>query len=161
MRIFVHSGWFGRGPLSAGMAALAERLKPFGETTYHAWNDQTVIAEINSLPAANKIVVIGFSLGANELGWIDSHTQRRINLGVAYDPSKQSPLCQRNEKGEYVQEVTHYDRLLCYYHPNAWIYGGSKYVGKGVETVEINLPHLAVQFSEDLHRRTIGAVREL
>ncbi len=159
MRIFVLSGWFGRGPLSAGMALLANRLKPYGDVTYHAWNDQSIISSVNA--SEGKVAIIGFSLGANELGWMDPYFKRKVDLGVAYDPSKQSPLARRDANGEYVQHVMNYKRLLCYYHPNAWVYGGSKYVGKGVETSLINLPHLSVQFSEALHSQTLTAIAML
>jgi hypothetical protein len=118
LRIYVLSGWFGMGPLSSGMSALVPRLQRFGLTTYHDWNDQQIIVAMNRLPVTQKIVIVGFSLGANELGWIEGRIKRRINLGVAYDPSKQSPLCTRSAEGEYVQTVTQYDRLICYYNPN-------------------------------------------
>ena len=64
-------------------------------------------------------------------------------------------------EGPYVQEATRYDRLLCYYNPGTWIYGGSRYVGPNVETIHIDMPHLSVQFSEELHAKTIAAVKSL
>ena len=144
------------------MEQLAKRLEPYGQVTNHDWNDPGVVPAIGQQSKDDPIVVIGFSLGANQLGWINDKTGRRIQLGVAYDPSRQSPLVGTSEDGRpYTQTATHYDRLLCYYNPGTWIYGGSRYVGSNVETTHIDMPHLSVQFSEALHTRTIAAVRSL
>ncbi len=164
LRIFVLSGWFGRG-LSPGMAALAKQLEPYGETTFHPWDDPNVVMGMDTISDSIKVAIIGYSLGANQLGWIDHHTSRKIDLGVAYDPSKQSPLVTRMLVGfkqvEFIQRAPHFKRILCYYHPNAWFYGGSRYIGTNVETTTINMPHLAVQFSQELHAKTIEAVQAL
>ncbi len=157
-RIYVLSGWFGR-TASPGMNALATSLNIYGRTSFHGWRDPTVIRQINR--CMDKVVVIGFSLGANQLGWYNDHVERRIELGIAYDPSKQSPLVTRNAAGEYVQHVELYDKLVCYYHPQAWHYGGSKFEGPGVVTVTVNGPHLTMQFNNALHQRTIEEVRAL
>lgn len=162
LRIYVLSGQFGRGPISMGMGALAERLRPYGDVTYRLWRDLTVVDEINNLSTDNKVAVIGYSLGANQLGWLDTHVKRRrINLGVAYDPSKQSPLVQRTPQGEYVQVVSIYDKLICYYHPKAWIFGGSKYEGPNTRNIVVTDLHLGMQFNNNLHEMTIEEVRRL
>ena len=161
LRIFVLSGWFGQA-FSPGMASLSDQLKRYGTTSYHDWNDINVLHQINHTDnTKHALAVIGFSLGANQLGWIDQFANRRIELGVAYDPSKQSPLVHRSGN-EYFQTVHNYDRLICYYHPGAWVYGGSRYDGSHVETVLYNnTPHLLLQFASDLHARTIREVELL
>ncbi len=155
------SGWFGRGPLSFGMSQLADRLRSYGHTTYHDWNDQSVISAVNAWSAQDKVAIVGFSLGANELGWMDKHFSRDVDLGVAYDPSRQSPLVVPFSNGEYVQRADKYKRFLCYYNPGTWFYGGSRYLGHQVETTKINMPHLMVQFDEGLHQKTLAAVKGL
>ena len=142
------------------MAQLAKRLEAYGPTTFHDWNDTSVIPLIHNV-RETKTAVIGFSLGANQLGWIDSHILRDIDLGVAYDPSRQSPLVTPMTDGSYIQRAPHFRRLLCYHNPGTWFYGGSRYVGSHVETIHIDTAHLAVQFSEELHGRTIAAVKAL
>ncbi len=156
VRIFVLSGWFGRA-LSPGMAFLAAALHRYGEVTVHGWRDPTIIGQINR--HKGKVAVIGFSLGANQLGWYNDHVERRIELGVAYDPSKQSPLVTRTKEGGFVQHVEIYDRLVCYCHPKAWVYGGSWFEGPGVDIVYVNEPHLLMQFDIGLHKRTVEEVR--
>jgi hypothetical protein len=157
LRIFVLSGWFGR-LFSVGMAQLADRLRPYGKTTYHAWNDVGVIPTINELaPDEWAVAVVGFSLGANQLGWISNFVNRQMQLGIAYDPSKQSPLV-RHVGDKFVQTARRFDRLLCYYHPDAWVYGGSTYAGPNVETIVVNGPHLLMMFNESLHRRTVAEI---
>jgi len=156
-RIFVLSGWFGR-MFSPGMYALAGRLKPFGDVSFHDWDDTQVIPMIVREPS--KIAVIGFSLGANQLSWISDHVHHSISLGVAYDPSRQSPLVVKVQDA-YIQRAPQFDRLLCYHNTGTWFYGGARYVGQNVETHEINLAHLQVQFAEGLHQITIAAVEKL
>ena len=150
MRIFVLLGQGGRAT-SQGMVALAKRLELLGETTIHSWKDNTVIAEINR--SKDKLTVVGFSLGASALGYISHYATRDIELGVAYDPSRYSPLV----KGG-TQEAPRFKRLLCYYNAGAWFWGGARYVGPNVKLIQVNNFHLGIQFNEVLHLTTLGAV---
>lgn len=154
IRMFVLYGQGGVAT-SFGMNTLADRLKQFGEVSTHNWNDVSVIPAINK--HEGKVAVYGYSLGANQLGWIDTWAKRQIDLGVAYDPSKQSPLVRYDsQKGEWVQYVHHYDRFICYYHPGAWLFGGSTFAGNNVEVEgPYRIPHLLFHQSRALHDYTV------
>ena len=159
IRSYVFRGQYGYAT-SWGMDQLAKQLNKFGPTFVYNWDDVSyVIPEINK--QSGKVGVVGFSLGANDLGFINDRVKRRIELGVAYDPSRLSPLVRRTLGGTYIQTVTMYDRLVCYYHPDAWMFGGSKYEGPGVVTVDINIPHLWVHCNQGLHNRTIWEFEQL
>jgi len=54
-----------------------------------------------------------------------------------------------------------FDKLICYYNPSTWVFGGAKYVGPNVEIVPINAMHLNVPNVPGLHERTIAAVVRL
>jgi hypothetical protein len=160
-RIYVLSGQFGR-LISAGMLSLIPRLKPYGEVSFHGFRDNSVIEGVLRSPKEQKIIIIGYSLGANQLGWISKWTfgEREIDLGVAYDPSRQSPLVHRSATGRAVQLAPNFKRLVVYYNPSAWWLGGSTYDGSNVEEIVIREPHALVQLDQSLHRRTVEYVRQ-
>lgn len=145
---------------SAGMHVLANSLAPYGAVTVHSWNDVGLLADISESLALNQtVIVIGYSLGANQLGWISRYIKKKIKLGVAIDPSKQSPLVESAEGG-YVQSAPMYEKLVCFYHPQAWIFGGAKYVGENVELVPITGTHLGFQFDAGIYNKIIKEVAE-
>jgi hypothetical protein len=149
--------------LSPGMMMLARRLEEFGPVTTFTWGDTNNQLEwIRSGLAIDRIALVGFSLGANQIGWLDQLlVSERIDLAIAYDPSRQSPLV-RKVGSEYVQTVRRTKRLVCYYNPRTWFYGGSRYeYATNIETITINMPHMLVQFSQSLHARTIEEIEEI
>lgn len=152
-RIFVLMGQGGR-LTSPGMVSLAGRLKQHGDTTLHSWDDADVIPSINR--STLKIAVVGYSLGANAIGHIGSYAKRQIDLGVAYDPSRLSPLANNG-----IEYAPNFKRVLCYQNVGAWFFGGAGYAGKNVETVKVSTFHLAIQFDEMLHAKTIAAIAGL
>lgn len=156
--VLLGQGWFS----SPGMISFADRLQQFGKVEVFDWWDTPRHLNWYSAASNGKTVVVGYSLGANQIGFLDRQLAKddRINLAVAYDPSRQSPLVEK-VGDEWVQRVRHIDRLVCYYNRSAWIFGGSKYAGDGVQNVTVNLPHLFLQFSEDLHKRTIAEIERL
>lgn len=156
-RIFVLMGQGGH-LTSAGMAGLAGRLAELGSTSLSAWNDNAVLPAI--VKSTGPVAVIGYSLGANQLGWISQHVKRPIDLGVAYDPSWLSPMVER-WGGKYVQRAPNFKRLIAYRNVGAWVWGGSTYIGKNVEEYEVSDFHLGIQFNEQLHKITIEAVKTL
>lgn len=153
VRTFVLLGQGGR-MTSPGMVSLAQRLG----ASVNSWNDGDVLSAINQ--TKGKIAVIGYSLGANQLGWISKYVTRKIDLGVAYDPSWMSPLVKYLD-GKYAQVAPKFNRLICYRNSGAWIWGGSTYTGKNVEEHVVNAFHLGIQFNETLHQKTIAAVAAL
>lgn len=154
MRIYILSGWLGR-LLSGGMSTLIPYLSPYGETTFHSWNDTVrIVREANAYKG--PVVLIGYSEGATMLGWIEiaKVLKRQIELGVAYDPRnlpRIGPVC----------TVHKYDRMLCFHNSSPWPIEAMKYAGKGVEVEEINVPHPMVQLDWSLHNKTIAAVKKL
>jgi hypothetical protein len=161
MRIFVLSGQ-GGWLTSPGMLATAKALEPYGEVSTHVWNDWGVLPGVTTANHLGKrVAVIGYSLGANQLGWLDDHIRFKIALGVAIDPSKQSPLVHRNGDGEYVQVVQNYERLVCFYHAGAWLLGGSKYEGDGVENISVHGTHMTFQFDPNIRSTILKEVSAL
>lgn len=140
---------------SPGMVSLAARLP---NASVHSWDDSSVLHEINQTKA--KVAVVGYSLGANQLGWLSASTAKTIELGVAYDPSRLSPLV-KLIGGKYAQTASRFNRLLCFRNVGAWVFGGSTYTGKNVEEITVNNFHLGIQFNEELHAKTIAAVNAL
>jgi hypothetical protein len=157
MRIYVLYGQFGL-PTSTGMYFLAEKLARYGKVSVHQWNDRTIVSDAKR--QTGKIVIIGFSLGANSTAAIANRLPH-VDLIVAYDPSRLSPLADQ-VKGEFVQHVKPtVRRAICFYNPDAWYFGGARLDGSHVETVPIADYHLAVPMDARLHDITEEAVRQV
>jgi dienelactone hydrolase len=152
-RIYV---MYGQGGIvtSPGMLDLAGRLRKLGNTvTTHNWDDYNrIAADIRKLPASTPVVLVGFSLGAGSTTRVALGVKRKIALAVAYDPSiwDRFPAAGKN-----------IDRLLLYRNGGPDLWGHARIIGKQVETTEVFSFHLAVQFDERLHRKTIAAIRRL
>ncbi len=151
MHTFVLMGQGGR-LTSQGIVNLYNRIP--GSKSLHAWNDPSVLKEIKKYK--DKIAVVGYSLGANQLGWISLYCDKDIDLGVAYDPSRLSPLV----KDGY-QRAPRFKKLLCYYNAGAFLFGGSYYKGSNVELTHVHNFHLGIQFDGALHAKTLKAIQDL
>jgi dienelactone hydrolase len=147
---------YGQGGIvtSPGMLDLAGRLRKLGNTvSTHNWDDYNrIAADIRRLPATTPVVLVGFSLGAGSTTRVASGVKRKIALAVAYDPSiwDRFPAAGKNIQ-----------RLLLYRNGGPDLWGHARITGKQVETTEVFSFHLAVQFDERLHRKTIAAIRRL
>lgn len=150
-RTFVFYG-MGGYLTSFGMRDLATRLTKISTVSVHNWYDD-VSPEVNK--TADKVALFGYSLGANQLGWLGSRFKREVELGVAFDPSRQSPLCGQGKDGIWFQEAKNYKKLLCFFNKNTMIFGGSTYRGSNVEEHMINMPHLAVHLSDLLKNKAM------
>jgi pimeloyl-ACP methyl ester carboxylesterase len=153
-RVFV---FYGQGGIvtSPGMLALANRVKTLGAVvTTHNWDDYgSAVATIRKLPPDVPVVLIGYSLGAGVTTYIsNSLPKRRIDLIVAYDPSIWQP---QQRAGPNVK------RLLLYRNGGFDLWGHARIPGAMVETTEVVMFHLAVQFSERLHAMTLEAIRKV
>jgi hypothetical protein len=159
-RIFILSGQGGKWTSLPFELELTRRLRQYGETTVHLWKDNSVISKINQLPLPVKIAVVGFSLGANQIGWISQHiANHKADLAVAYDPSKQSPLVGwSDQKMCYAQAAPNFDKVICYYRPYALYFGGSRYIGSNVKEYPVRTLHWLVQWASRLHEITERAV---
>jgi hypothetical protein len=140
------------------MYYLAQSLARYGEVSVHNWDDRTVVQDAKRHPG--KIVIIGYSLGANSTVAI-ANKLPHVDLIVAYDPSRLSPLA-HEINGEFTQHVKPtVRRAICFYNPYAWYYGGARLDGSQVELVPISNFHLAVAVDQRLHDITEEAVRQV
>jgi pimeloyl-ACP methyl ester carboxylesterase len=156
-RIYVLYGQYGWAT-SSGMYYLAQSLARYGEVSVHNWDDRTVVQDAKRHPG--KIVIIGYSLGANSTVAI-ANKLPHVDLIVAYDPSRLSPLA-HEINGEFTQHVKPtVRRAICFYNPYAWYYGGARLDGSQVELVPISNFHLAVAVDQRLHEMTEEAVRQV
>jgi hypothetical protein len=146
---------------SGGMLALQKPLSQFGPVTVSAWDDRGMISRyLNSHVGVGRVALIGYSLGANQIPYIMQQTIRRVQLAVGYDASRMSPLTTIRD-GIPSQQITNVDRAICYYNPSTWFFGGARWIGQNVETVQVSATHLGIQYQSELHEHTINAVREV
>ena len=147
-------GWraFGRDLISRGFAVSA------------GWSAKypVDIALDISRSGADKVAVLGYSLGGNGATWVADRSElhQNIDLLVAYDPTLNAPMkpLKRNVK-----------RAICYRQTS--YLGTSLLFGRAVlenapggplpEIYNISTDHLLVQFRSDLHARTITALETL
>lgn len=157
IRIFVLLGQ-GGAATSYGMYSLARQLRALsGEIvcTVHAWNDHVaIIKEIRARTSPSKIVLIGFSLGANSCTQIANNVAH-VSLLVAYDASVLQIAG--------IEPIgTHVDRTLCYRSTNSLMpFGHGQLYGHAVETTLTSDMHVTVCYDAALHAQTVDAVKAL
>ena len=145
--------------VSPGILMLAHRLDAFGDVTRHNWTAQREVTHrIAQLDPNDKVVLIGYSGGGFAITQIadelNSNPPRKIDLLIAYDPS---PTWSMASLGKNVAKAICY----CNTSPLMLGLGGAQLRGQSVETVPISEQHLAVQFDESLHKRTIAEIEKL
>ena len=145
--------------VSPGILMLAHRLDAFGDVTRHNWTAQREVTQrIVQLDPNDKVVLIGYSGGGFAITQIadelNSNPPRKIDLLIAYDPS---PTWSMASLGNNVAKAICY----CNTSPLMLGLGGAQLRGQSVETVPISEQHLAVQFNESLHKRTIAEIEKL
>ena len=145
--------------VSPGILMLAHRLDAFGDVTRHNWTAQREVTQrIVQLDPNDKVVLIGYSGGGFAITQIadelNSNPPRKIDLLIAYDPS---PTWSMASLGNNVAKAICY----CNTSPLMLGLGGAQLRGQSVETVPISEQHLAVQFDESLHKRTIAEIEKL
>jgi hypothetical protein len=157
MRIYVLYGQYGWAT-SSGMYQLAQSLAQYGDVSIHEWDDRTVVPEARRHPG--RLVIIGFSLGANTAVAI-ANKLPHVDLLVAYDPSRLSPLVHVVDDAFTQHVASTVRRAICFYNPYAWYFGGARLDGSQVETIPIINYHLAVAVDQRLHEITEDAVRKV
>jgi len=156
-RIYVLYGQYG-WTTSSGMYYLAQSLAKYGEVSVHHWDDRTIVQDAKR--QSGKVVIIGYSLGANSTVAI-ANKLPRVDLIVAYDPSRLSPLAHETN-GEFTQHVKpSVRRAICFYNPYAWYFGGARLEGSQVELFAIDNFHLTVAVDRRLHDITEEAVKQV
>lgn len=152
---------------SAGMNTLAEMLDalPNCDVDTYLWENWSQAYHDVMRHEDHKIAVIGYSGGGMKATWLANGCVRiggaiqwkvrpRIDLLVTYDPSPDGSM-----------QVLHDNvRRAVNFHNKAPFFfglGGGVLKGPKVETIDIAEHHLAVQYDQSLHARTVNFVKEL
>lgn len=152
---------------SAGMGTLAAMLRaiPDVRVVTYLWHNWTRCYGELMAHQNEKCAVIGYSGGGMKSTWVangcilDGSAIKyaalpRIDLLVAYDPSPAGSLQKLRDNVK---------KAICYHNtmPLMFGLGGGQLTGPHVTTINVGMQHLAIQFSLDLHNRTVGYVMEL
>jgi hypothetical protein len=150
-KTFVGVLWPLFGPLPAiGLVELVTELKKMPEVevgTYLHQSWPTLVQDINHQPPGTHIVVVGYSLGANNSVLVANNT-KYIDLIVALQPSMLSlddPPLSSGKVG----------RMIEVYNPNPWMtfggMGSKRLVGENIEYIANNDSHPGAQFNSQFH----------
>lgn len=150
---------------SRGMLALAQRLSIYGIVKTHFWSDvdsNVTLAEIKTLPPDARLIFVGYSGGASRATKLANQIYpRKVKLIVGYDPSPRWQVQRLRENVE--RAITYHNNAPMMPSFFGWLGGGSMVGAKSTETYEIKHgvgeQHLAVDYDEDLHQRTLTAVK--
>lgn len=160
---------------SRGMFGLIGRIKDAGyPVEYWYWSDYLACysALMSRLKSDDKLILVGYSGGAAHATWLargyDYRTdvvmlnkkqeyslpKPRIDLLVSYDASPKN--------GVFDISNTRVKRAVCYYNeaPLMFGLGGGRITGNQVEEIPIRMQHLAVQYSTNLHDRTMKEIEK-
>lgn len=156
--VWVIYGWGGKGPASGGFIKFADRLRAMGYGVHdqYLWKYPHAIAKMLDASGYQKKVVLGYSMGANCISWLSNIVKKPIDLAVAYDPSIGFPFMPAKIEpvSDKIKRCIHYKGLVGY--P-----GMATLEGPTVEAIPTYTPHLAICYSEFLHRITLGAIADL
>ncbi len=140
------------------MDQLASRIAakwPHAVVTEHSWGTGIVeiVPLIRKLSANTPVILIGYSLGANDVPMIANGVPtREIALAVCYDPS---------QAGVVQQPGPNIKRLLLYHNVSAEPIGHAVFTGPMVERTELHTTHLAVDYLDALHEKTMAAIADV
>lgn len=140
---------------SAGMYGLADQLRKLPETSVTVWTWARWIECMRAIKPDTKLVIIGFSGGGSRATWLADAYKKDIDLMVLYDPS---PSWQMEPVYANVKHV------VCYQNDTPLMLGlgGGKVEAHTNSSVfHIAEQHLAVQYNQTLHKRTIDFVSHL
>jgi len=157
-RIYVIYGQ-GDAFTSGGMVQLASRIRqewwPKANVTEHVWRTgiAAIVPDIMRLPQDQAVILIGYSLGANDVTMIGNRVMpRMVDLAVCYDPSV---------AGVVEQPGPNIKRLLLYHNLSPEPIGHAIFAGSMVERSDIQTSHLAVDYDEALHQKTLAAIGQV
>lgn len=139
---------------SPGFAAFADRLKSeFPDARVKVWGPhdwQQVAYEIAI--AQGPFILLSYSLGGNAITWASRNIGKDIDLAVLYDPTMNGPMYPLGKN---------FKRVLSYHNTLPDLFGKAVATGENVEVTEVSIPHIFIQSSEELHQKTIQAIREV
>ena len=130
-------------PAAIGLVDLVRELKAMpdvevGSYLHQSW--PSLVKDINLQAPGTHIVVIGYSLGANNSILVANQT-KYVDLVIALQPSMLTSTPPLNKKVGRVIEI---------YNPNPWMtfggMGSQKLVGENIEYIENNDSHPGAQF---------------
>jgi hypothetical protein len=146
-KTFVGVLWPMFGPLPAiGLVELVAELKMLPDvevSTYLHQNWPSLVDDIQHQPPGTRIVVVGYSLGANASVFVANKT-KYVDVIIALQPSMLSwnPAV-TGQVGRYIEV----------YNPNPWMtfggMGSKKLIGPNIEYIENNDSHPGAQFNLD------------
>ena len=150
-KTFVGVLWPLFGPLPAiGLVELVAELKKMPEVevgTYLHQSWPTLVQDIDRQPQGTHIVVVGYSLGANNSVLV-ANNAKNVDLIIALQPSMLSsddPPLSGGKVG----------RMIEIYNPNPWMtfggMGSKKLVGENIEYIANNDTHPGAQFNSQFH----------
>jgi hypothetical protein len=153
---------------SAGMIGLQSQLERIPDVTVHRylWGDfARYCKDAQRTPKGTKLVVIGYSGGGERLTVLADPRfcpGVKITLAIAYDPSPSWGMypIRRNVRRSICYCNTQKMTVLPFFIGSRRI-GGGQLTGYNVTKIMIRKQHLAVQFDQALHDRTVREVRRL
>ena len=135
------------GPAAAiGLVELADELKSIPDVevaTYQYQSWPSLVDDINRQPKGTHILIVGYSLGANNAVLVAQHTDH-VNSIIALQPSMftSTPTVPGNVA-----------RVIEIYNPNRWMtfggMGSRKLEGANIQYIENNNSHPEAQFNSD------------
>lgn len=147
---------------SVGMNTLFSMLEKLPNTMVKSYlwgNIEGAYRDIKNQQPSDKTAVIGYSGGGMSASWL-ANTPYNLNMDlmVLYDPS---PSWNIKPIGPNVKKAICYHNKSQMFIPFVGWIGGGVLKGPQVETIDIDQNHLAVQFNQDLHSKTVEYVRAL
>jgi hypothetical protein len=135
------------GPAAAiGLVELADELKSIPDVevvTYQHQSWPSLVDDINRQPKGTHILIVGYSLGANNAVMVAQHTVH-VDSIIALQPSMftSTPTVPGNV-----------GRVIEIYNPNRWMtfggMGSQKLEGANIQYIENNDSHPGAQFNSD------------
>lgn len=135
------------GPAAAiGLVELADELKSIPDVEVATYQHQlwpSLVDDINRQPKGTHILIVGYSLGANNAVLVAQHTDH-VDSIIALQPSMftSTPTVPGNVA-----------RVIEIYNPNRWMtfggMGSQKLEGANIQYIENNDSHPGAQFNSD------------
>ena len=145
--------------INTGILHLADDISALGNARVRIWpwGDWRKCAE--TLVAGARHVLIGYSGGGTRAIYVArTEFSIPIDLMVLYDPSPDWQI---------VPVPGNVKHCICYWNKSPLMFGlgGGKPSALSTKThleiVPVSMQHLAVQYSQVLHTKTLGAIKEL
>lgn len=131
-------------PAAIELVELVDELKAMPDVEVGAYLHQawpSLVEDINRQPPGTHIIVIGYSLGANN-SILVANQAKYVDLIIALQPSMLTSTPPLSKKVARVIEI---------YNPNPWMtfggMGSQKLVGQNIEYIENNNSHPGAQFN--------------